>query len=315
MIDHDSLYHRLFSHPEMVADLLKDFLEPELLKTVDLTKMRRINTKLTAPKGQRRRGDIVWEIPIEGGGNLFVLLMLEFQSDIEEWMVLRISIYTGLLYQQLVDERKLKITDGLPPVLPIVLFNGEPRWNAPETLQDLIRLPRNSPLWKYQPEMRYYAIDEGKFSEQELKGRKSLNALLFRMESQMSPGNIAETVGELARWFQEHPDGPPVKRLFRELLDSRVKHIKGLEGLLPLPDDLMEVGNMLAERVEQWEQKWKLEGLQQGGAGILLHLLKHKFGNASPEIHEKITNADLSTLEKWSLRCMDAKSLDDVFDS
>ena len=85
-----------------------------------------------------------------------------------------------------------------------------------------------------------------------------------------SSGNIAETVGELARWFQEHPDGPPVKRLFRELLDNRVKHIKGLEGLPPLPGDLMEVGNMLAARVEQWEQKWKLEGgVQQGVAGIL----------------------------------------------
>ncbi|MEO5341173.1 MAG: DUF4351 domain-containing protein [Magnetococcus sp. MYC-9] len=27
----DSIYHRLFSHPEMVADLLQNFLDPELL--------------------------------------------------------------------------------------------------------------------------------------------------------------------------------------------------------------------------------------------------------------------------------------------
>ena len=159
MPDDDSLYHRLFSHPELVVDLLQNFLDPELLQELDLSRMRRGNTKFTAPKGQRRRGDVMWEIPIHGGGSLFLLLVLEFQSEIDEWMPLRVLVYTGLLYQQLVDERKLKVKDGFPPVLPIVLYNGETSWNAPTSLRELIRLPAGSPLWKYQPQMRYYTID------------------------------------------------------------------------------------------------------------------------------------------------------------
>ncbi|MBF0134774.1 MAG: Rpn family recombination-promoting nuclease/putative transposase [Magnetococcus sp. DMHC-1] len=34
--DDDSIYHRIFSHPEMVADLLRNFLEPDLLTELDL---------------------------------------------------------------------------------------------------------------------------------------------------------------------------------------------------------------------------------------------------------------------------------------
>ncbi|MBV6342813.1 Rpn family recombination-promoting nuclease/putative transposase [Candidatus Magnetobacterium casense] len=87
----DSLYHKLFAYPEMVADLLQNFLDPNILAELDLSRMRRLNTKFTAKTGQRRRGDIVWEIPIRAGGSLFLLLLLEFQSEIDEWMVLRLE--------------------------------------------------------------------------------------------------------------------------------------------------------------------------------------------------------------------------------
>ncbi|MBF0297060.1 MAG: Rpn family recombination-promoting nuclease/putative transposase, partial [Magnetococcales bacterium] len=63
----DSLYHRLFAHPEMVIDLLRAFLEPDALAELDLRHLRRHNTKFTARSGLRRRGDVVWEIPLLDG--------------------------------------------------------------------------------------------------------------------------------------------------------------------------------------------------------------------------------------------------------
>ncbi|WP_130471801.1 hypothetical protein [Candidatus Magnetaquicoccus inordinatus] len=47
----DSLYHRLFSHPEMVSDLLRGFLDPLLLAELDLGQMHRHNSKLTSRSG------------------------------------------------------------------------------------------------------------------------------------------------------------------------------------------------------------------------------------------------------------------------
>ena len=36
----DSLYHRLFAYPEMVVDLLRNFLDPAVLAELDLSQMR-----------------------------------------------------------------------------------------------------------------------------------------------------------------------------------------------------------------------------------------------------------------------------------
>ena len=312
----DSFYHRLFAYPEMVVDLLRNFLDPAVLVELDLSQMRRLNTKFTAKTGQRRRGDIVWEIPIRAGGSLFLLLLLEFQSEIDGWMVLRLDVYTGLLYQQLVNERKLKPAEGLPPVLPVVIFNGEPRWDAATSLRDLIRLPTDSPLWKYQPEMRYHLIDEGRFPEEELKGLQSLTAIFFRIEHPGSPVSILDASRDLVEWFATHPDGPPVKQLFRELLAVGLKRLKGPRSLPRIPDELEEVVNMLATHVEKWsrdiEQKGILIGEHSGGAKILTRQLQRRFGDLPPWARQKIADANLSSLEEWSLRILDATTLESV---
>ena len=320
----DSLYHRLFAYPEMVADLLRNFLDPNILAALDMSQMRRLNTKLTAKTGQRRRGDIVWEVPIRAGGSLFLVLLLEFQSEIDEWMVLRLDVYTGLLYQQLVDERKLKPADGLPPILPVVVFNGEPRWGAATSLRDLICLPAGSPLWKYQPEMRYHVIDEGRFPEEELKGLHSLTAIFFRIGHPGSPASILEASRDLVDWFAKHPDGPPVKRLFRELLAVGLERFKGPHSLPRIPEELEEVVNMLATHVEKWsrdiEQKgWQAgiqageqKGRQEGEATILTRQLQRRFGDLPSWASEKIAKAEPSTLEEWSLRILDVTTLESV---
>ncbi|MEO5334705.1 MAG: Rpn family recombination-promoting nuclease/putative transposase, partial [Magnetococcus sp. YQC-5] len=234
----DSIYHRLFSYPEMVVDLLQHFLDPSIHAQLDTSGMKRLNTKFTARMGQRRRADVVWEIPIRSGGSLCVLLILEFQSETDEWMVLRLDVYTGLLYQQLVDERKLKPADGLPPILPIVLYNGTSRWHAPTCLGELIRVPTESPLLKYQPEMRYYIIDEGRFLDAELKGIHSLLAIFFRLECPASPESILDASRDLVNWFAIHPDGPPVKELFRALLIASLEKLKKPDFLPPMPAEL-----------------------------------------------------------------------------
>lgn len=51
--------------------------------------------------------------------------------------------YASLLWQQLVHEHRLVADGRLPPVLPIVLHNGDRTWGAPVTVRNLIALPTN----------------------------------------------------------------------------------------------------------------------------------------------------------------------------
>ncbi len=70
---------------------------------------------------------------------------------------------------------------------------------------------------------------------------------------------------------------------------------------------------MLQEYTEQWEKQWKQEGHHEREAAVLLRQLQRRFGKLSNKTREKIAKADLPTLEEWSLRILDAKSLEDVF--
>ncbi|MBF0310139.1 MAG: Rpn family recombination-promoting nuclease/putative transposase [Magnetococcales bacterium] len=316
--DSDAIYHQLFSHPEMVADLLTGFLDATLLTDLDLPRMKRLNTKFTAARGKRRRGDMVWEIPTHSGGPLFILLILEFQSTIDPWMPLRILVYSGLLYQQLVDERKLTAEQGLPPVLPVVLFNGQPRWHAATRLHEVIQLPKDSPLWQYQPEMRYHVIDEGRYAEEELQGLGSLSALLFHLEHPARPEAVLETGRLLAQWFKNHPEGVVLKGLFRELLLGAMERTDGFNPLPTVPEELQEVVNMLAYHIEKWKKEAALEGElrgdirgeQKGKADLLLRLLRRRFGDVPEWAITRVASAEVSTLEAWSERIFDTPSLE-----
>ena len=39
-------------------------------------------------------------------------------------------VYAGLLWQHLVKEKRLPPDGKLPPILPVVLYNGDRRWTA-----------------------------------------------------------------------------------------------------------------------------------------------------------------------------------------
>jgi len=274
MSDHDALYHRLFSHPGMVAQLPRDFVAEPWLDDLRFDDIERVNAKFHAEGGDRRDGDVVWRIPLKAGGDAYVLLLLEFQSSPERWMALRVLVYVGLLWQHLVKEGRLPADGRLPPVLPIVLYNGDPRWAMPTELGDLICLSEDSPLWRWQPEMRYPIVDEGASTEADLAARDSLAALLFRLEHSRDTDLVVALVDELITWFRRHPGFASVMPLFAALARRLVEMNEGAAPGIQVSENLSEVRTMLATRAAEWKRQWpqegRQEGRQEGEAAILL---------------------------------------------
>ena len=53
-------------------------------------------------------------------------------------MTLRIATYTCLLWQNLEKDGQVKKGDKLPPVFPMVSYNGERIWKSAKKLSDII---------------------------------------------------------------------------------------------------------------------------------------------------------------------------------
>ena len=135
--DHDSSYKFLFSNPELVRDLIMDFIPDEWLHSLDYSTLEKVPGHYVSDDFQQREDDIVWRVKV-GSEWLYFYLLLEFQSRVDKYMALRMMVYIGLLYQDLIKRGDVLADGRLPPILPIVLYNGDSRWTAATEVAELI---------------------------------------------------------------------------------------------------------------------------------------------------------------------------------
>jgi hypothetical protein len=129
---------------------------------------------------KKREDDVVWSIELKGQ-RIYLYLLLEFQASIDKGMPVRMMQYVAALYDHLVRSKTVDPADGLPPVLPIVIYNGDTRWNRSPEVFDLIQ-PHPAVLTEFQPKLKFWLLDEGRFSAEYLEGLQRVMAAIFRME-------------------------------------------------------------------------------------------------------------------------------------
>ena len=114
---------------------------------------------------------------------------------------------------------------------------------------------------------------------------------------------------------------------------------KAYHGLLALEPDRVKQAKYLRfidiyagltdNELQQWQQQYledkpnmagyaeylRQEGRQEGERTVLERQLQRRFGVLTPEITEKLSEASSTELENWAEKVLDAKTLEDVFDS
>lgn len=211
MTEHDHGYKRLFSHPEMICDLLRGFVPADWIADLDFATLEKYPTEFIDDRWHNRRSDVIWRVRW-GFEWLYLYILLEFQSGVHRLMAARVFNYLDLLYQDLIRSRQLGRGRRLPMVLPIVLYNGRRRWTAPTDLDTLIQ-PGPSSLTAYRLQARYVLIDERAYADADLASQRNLVAALFRLENSRGPDTVREVVVALGEWLT-NPDQEELRRSF-----------------------------------------------------------------------------------------------------
>ena len=179
--DDDAGYKLLFSAPEVVRDLVLGFIPDAWLHGLDYTTLEKVPASHVADDLRQRSDDVVWRVRT-GEDWLYLYILIEFQSTVDPFMAVRMLVYVGLLYQDLIRREEVKPGRPLPPVLPIVLYNGDPAWIAPVDLATL--LPQVPGLVAdYLPRLKYLLIDENDYPEEVLAAMRNLVAVVIRFFS------------------------------------------------------------------------------------------------------------------------------------
>jgi hypothetical protein len=264
-------------------------------------------------------------LPTRRGTEIYLYLLIEFQSKSDWWMPVRTQVYQGLLWQQVIAEKRLKTGARLPPLLLLVLYNGIGRWKAPTETRELIALSPDSALWPWQPQIRYYLLDMGAFPRGDLTRRTSVAALLFLLERRSSTEELEALVDEVVGWLRQHPDCADLRRLFTEVVRQACAEVGVTRPMLGDLEELEEMKSNLATIGKYWKRQWLAEGraegkaegeakgLVRGRAEALVCLLAERFGTVRPSLRKQIRGADLVTLECWFKRAIVAPDLPSVF--
>lgn len=267
---HDAAYKAFFSNPDMVKSLLLDFVPEEFIRHFDLYSLEECSASYIAADLQQRHDDIVWRVHWEKGW-CYIYILLEFQSTQDYWMPLRILAYTSLLWENLIRQGVLKTGDKLPPVFPIVIYNGEGAWTASRNIHELISILHDK-LSGYQPSQKYFLLDENRISQLLLESAKGESAYIFRLEKAKSAKEILDIANELSQKLKDSK----YDFLRRSIYTWISRLIKKRTADLPIQNiAAVEDKAMLEQRIAQWEeelmQKGMLIGEEKGRAeGLLL---------------------------------------------
>ena len=285
----DPVYKRLCAFPEVVEDLLRSLFPGETLGAVDWPSLGRLPASYVSDDFRQRHGDAVWRVrlrPGDGRGKwLYVLVLLEFQSTTDDIMALRVLQYTAMLYHELLREGAAK-PGRLPPVLPVVLYNGESKWRAAREMRELIADPGEN-LAQYQPSQRHVVLDERHASADDTHLRRLTRAFLL-LEQSRSPEHLAEVARRLRNWLGS-AGNEELKRTFADWLWVLWRRLdRGRdEPAAPPPElTLEEVAMTLEERVISWREAAVQQGVEQGlrqERGLLRRQAEARFGEDTAE--------------------------------
>jgi len=62
MSSHDESYKLLFSHPQMVADLLQGFVQAPWVAELDFTTLEAVKSSFVSSSLKRREEDVIWRV-------------------------------------------------------------------------------------------------------------------------------------------------------------------------------------------------------------------------------------------------------------
>jgi hypothetical protein len=127
------------------------------------------------------------------------LALLKFQCTVDWFMALRVLGYLVDFYRDYLKERRR--VKYLPPVFPIVLYNGDRKWSASTRLEELIE--GYDLIGRFGVSFEYFKIAENEFGRERLLKIRNIVSTLFLAEAH---DDLSALTGELLGLFDRKAD-------------------------------------------------------------------------------------------------------------
>ncbi len=257
---HDTGYKKLFSDKRIFRQLLETFVDLDWIQDIDFDSCELLDKSFVSDHYKETESDIIYKVKLREQ-DLYIIILLEFQSTIDRFMSLRFLNYISNFLMDFVQSAKQK-PRSLPAVFPLLLYNGDKKWTAPQALDQLI--DGNELLGNYGIRFQYFKIAENEFSKEKLLKISNLISTLFLAEAYYDPKELEERLISL---FEKEEDKRGISLLLNWFFNLR-EHGRispeDYDKLERIYKDKEEVREMLITALKKEKQAFYDEGLQEG---------------------------------------------------
>ncbi|SEE21786.1 Rpn family recombination-promoting nuclease/putative transposase [Ruania alba] len=329
---HDAMFRAVVGVPANAASVLASALPAKITGGLDLDGLRLEPGSFVDEEMRQRHTDLLFSTRLNRDPTL-VYVLVEHQSSPDPLMALRVLEYVTRIWWRHLDAgdesddpHKPRPRPGatartLPPVLPVVVYQGRRRWNTPTAMDGLYDDASEQALGSFLPRHQFVLQDLTGVEVEELlaapltpAARLALAMLRFapRQEhlaqvlERFTPDvlDLVRTRADqmftiIMEYAYQVSDTPPaqVRHYFEDL---------GPDAQEAYMSNTLERGR--AEGVAEGVAK----GVAKGVAGTLTRLLVRRFGPLTSEQTARIESATPDQLDAWVDRVIDATSIDDV---
>jgi predicted transposase/invertase (TIGR01784 family) len=300
---YDRAYHQLFSNHILFKELLESFVNESWVKSIDYNKLEKIDKTFISEKYEKTESDIIYKVIFDDDKELYIYVLLEFQSSIDKFMPLRCLNYITGLYLELIKEKGKDIL--LPPIFPLVLYNGDDKWNHSVKINDFVK--NNNILGDYGINFQIYLLRENGYSLKELLEIGNIVSTLFIMEAHYDLEIIYEQVSRILDNKGITTELKLFLNYFHQMsINEKVEEIdyNKIEKMYKTKE---EVNSMFLTQIRKEKEnirlegkaEGKIEGKIEGQKDVVLRLLNKKFKKLPKKLEAEINKLDnLETIEK-----------------
>lgn len=296
---HDFGYKRLFSNVTIFRQLLETFVDEPWVKDLDFSTAETVDHSFISDEYQATESDLIYHIKLKDQ-DVLIYLLLKFQSSVDKFISVRMLNYITSLYISMIKSGQVK--SKLPPVYPILLYNGDPRWTAPECVADTI--DHHALMGEFGIGFKYLKIAENEYSSEFLLKANNIVSALFLAENHYQ----LDALGDALLNLFEKEDRIAVSLFlnwFRMLaVDGRIDS-NDYRAFEKVYTDTTEVKHMFVNAMSEKDKRLIAEGEARGEAraraesekAVKRMALQMKKDGVRTEVISKYTGLSISDIE------------------
>jgi hypothetical protein len=172
-------------------------LKAPWVELIDEQQLERIDKSYIKSDHARLESDVVYKCRMKDQ-EIIIYVLLEMQSTVDYQMPWRLLQYMVELWRTVLKDtdtdRKRTKQHLLPPIIPVVVYNGDGRWTAARTFRAYQN--RSDLFGDAIVDFRYYLVDVKRWSPQSKAELESFLPLAFHFESADSVLELSERMDD-----------------------------------------------------------------------------------------------------------------------